>query len=375
MCATLYQKSYVMDNMKNVGILTWHYYPNFGSALQAFALQHTIEALGYKVSIVNYRNPKFGKVNAKKDLVRLCLANTLGRIPHRRFGRFLYAPLRFSHRYHHAGKPATDESALGALAKKFDTLVCGSDQIWAPNVFNPVYFASFADDTTRRISYAASIGLNAIPQTLAPRYRELLHPFSAVSVREEEGKDLLRRECGIDATVVLDPTLLVDAAVYSKMQRRVPGVGRPYLFCYFLNKRHAYRAAVERYAREKGLRIVGISENEADEAWMTRLTGLGADHFIWLVSHAEAVATDSYHGSIFSLIFHKDLWIFQRFAEDSPVCQNSRIRQLQSDFGIGQRMVVPGSELGGRPPIDYAHFEARLKELRASSIRFLKNSL
>lgn len=359
----------------NIGIITWHYYPNFGSALQAYALQHTIENLGHEVSIINYHNPKFGEVNQKRNQLKVLLGNTIGKLPIKRAKRFSFASLVFSSKYHHCGSPTTDSRQLAKLASNYDVIVCGSDQIWAPNVYNPIYFASFAKESIRKISYAASIGLNDIPEELVPKYKEHLSDFYAIGIREQEGKDLLKKKCGIESTVVLDPTLLVDVDTYKGMQREVKGIKQPYLFCYFLNKEHQYKDRVQQYAKENNLTIVGVSDNAQDAEWMTRLTGLGADHFLWLINHAETVMTDSYHGSIYSLLFHKNLWIFQRFAEDNPICQNSRIRQLSNYFYLDNRIISANSTIDDSQPIDFNTFEARLKELKDSSISFLKQAL
>lgn len=151
---------------KKVGVLTWHYYSNFGSALQAFALQNSIKSLGGNISFTNYHYPKFGKVSKIKDTVRLILGNTIGWLPLKIVDRFRYATICFSHKHHHLGQITTDEKLLPELTKNYDVLVCGSDQIWVPNVFNPVYFVAFADKHIRKVSYAASIGLNAIPEDL-----------------------------------------------------------------------------------------------------------------------------------------------------------------------------------------------------------------
>ena len=360
---------------KKVGILTWHYYSNFGSALQAFALQHIIKFLGYSATFVNYHNPKFGKVVIWKDWLRVIIGNTIGRMPFNAFKRLQYAPDCFSFKYHHIGKLVTNESDLKDVAKEYDILVCGSDQIWAPNVFNPVYFAAFANEGVRKVSYAASIGLNNIPKNLIPIYRQLLSDFYAIGIREREGKDLLKAKCNIDSTVVLDPTLMIEVSTYRKMQRKVKGIQKPYLFCYFLNKVHQYKENVQKYALEHNLQIIGVSDKVEDGEWMTRLTGLGADHFLWLVNNAETVMTDSYHGSIFSLLFHKNLWIFKRFEEDNPNCQNSRIRQLRDNFKLEHRIISATSQIDDSISINYKYFESQLKILRVNSFDFLKNAL
>ena len=357
--------------MKKVGIITWHYYGNFGSVLQAYALQEAIREIGCDTEFVNYRNPKFGKPNPAKTAVKLLMHYTLGCL----FPRFRVYPQAFAHKYLRQGKLITDEKLLAPLSRKYSTIVCGSDQIWAPNCYNPVYFAAFAGSRTRKVSYAASIGLNNIPAELVPKYKEHLETFHAVSVRETEGRELLKKACDIDATVVLDPTLLHDAPFYRALEQKVKGISGKYLFCYFLNKEHNYRERVMKYAEERGLQIVGVSDKKEDGAWMKRLTNLNAGHFIWLIHHVETMMTDSYHGTIFSLLFHKEVWTFVRFAEDSPICQNSRIRQLQDYFGENIQVLGQNDEANKDRSIDFSLFESRLKELRLQSISFLKNAL
>ena len=108
---------------------------------------------------------------------------------------------------------------------------------------------------------------------------------------------------------------------------------------------------------------------------MQRVTNIGADQFLWLINNAETIFTDSYHGSIFSLLFHKNLWIFTRFAEDSPICQNSRIRQLQNNFNLGPRIMAAEQAINDSRTIDYNYFEERLATLRKESLLYLKNAL
>ena len=357
--------------VNRVGILTWHYYQNFGSALQCFALQTILESLGLKVKVINYRNPKFGSVDMRKEYFCYILAPILQFFSK----RFMLANLTFRKKYIKETRLVLTNEEICELSKHFDAVVFGSDQIWAPNLLNTVYLGEPIDVTVRKISYAASIGLNAIPDNLIPVYEQLLSDFHAVGIREIEGKELLKSKCCIDSNVVLDPTLMVDVSTYLKMQRRVKGIQTPYLFCYFLNKNHQYRETVQKYASEHNLQIVGVSDKVDDGDWMTRLTGLGADHFLWLINHADTIMTDSYHGSIFSLLFHKNLLIFQRFAEDNPICQNSRIRQLQTYFNLKQRVITTDSLIDGTSPIDYSYFDSKLSDLRVTSLKFLKNAL
>ena len=360
-----------------VGILTWHYYFNFGSSLQAFALQKLIEGLGYDVRIVNYRNPLLGKRIWWKDAARVVLCHTIGLFSLRVRNKYSIPNAeRFQKRYLRQTKRFENPECLPLHIKGYRSLVYGADQIWAPNVYKPIYMGAYVPDGVCKVSYAASVGLNHIPDELADTYAGNLSSFHAIAVREEEGRDLLKSRCNVDAQVVLDPTLMIEVQVYRNMERPldVPITGG-YLFCYFLNKTHQYRERVEEYAKRHGLQIVGCSDKESDAEWMHRLENLGADQFLWLVDNATAVFTDSYHGSIFSLLFHKDLWTLVRFAEDSPICQNSRIRQLQNYFGIGHRIISPTSEMDESQAIDYEFFERQLTKLRLHSLTYLRKAL
>ncbi|MBQ2969062.1 MAG: polysaccharide pyruvyl transferase family protein [Bacteroidaceae bacterium] len=358
-----------------IGILTWHYYPNFGSGLQAFALQKLISDIGYDVKIINYRNPLYGRRVWWKDILKCVLHNTVGLFNNRLYEKTLLGTKRFQNKYLSQTKRIECPENISGIVKDFSCLVYGSDQIWAPNAYNPIYMGRYVPEHLRKVSYAASIGLNDIPSDLVDTYKENLSSYYAVAVREEEGKDLLKKKCDIDATVVLDPTLMVGADVYRKMQRRVKGIKGKFIYCYFLNKEHQYRKKVEEYAHEHNLQIVGSSDKNTDAEWMTKLTNIGADQFLWLVNNAETIFTDSYHGSIFSLLFHKNLWTFVRFEENSPVCQNSRIRQLQNNFNIGHRVISARDTIDDSKSIDFEYFEKRLSELRLESTSYIKASL
>lgn len=356
---------------KKIGILTWHYYSNFGSGLQAYALQELIKDLGYDVKIINYRNPKFGLYSKFNDSIRIILSNILGwKIP-----RFRYAHLRYMHKYLKQTPCVQDEIKLKGIINKFDKVVCGSDQIWAPNVFNSVYMAAQTNDKVEKISYAASIGLRDIPNELLSEYQKYLSRFKAISVREEHGKQLLERKTGLSATVVLDPTLMHSANKYSAMERRVKNIKRPYVFCYFLNKENNYSKQIIEYAREKKLLIYGYSDKISDKQWMNRLECLGADEFLWLVDNASAVFTDSYHATIFSLLFHKKFWTFVRFTINDPINQNSRIEQLINSFDIGNRVLTVKDIIDDSCPYDFEYFEKQVRNLRIKSLNYLKQSL
>lgn len=363
--------------MSKVGIMTWHYYPNFGSALQAYALQTMIRRLGYDVRIINYRNPKFGTPHPAKDRVKCLIGQvceTLGMGVPGSINSFLL----FQDRYMRQTRPLLTMEEYGRAIREYDTVVYGSDQIWAPNVFNPIYMGGGLPGTGRRprrlVSYAASVGLDTIPEDKRAQYRRLLATFHAVSLREDEGSALLKAECGIESSVVADPTLLLSCADYRAISREVQGINTPYIFCYFLNKNHAYADPIKAYARDRGLKVYGVSAMEDDAAWMELLHNVGPCEFISLIDHAAMVFTDSYHGTIFSLLMHKNLRTIERFSAQDPICQNSRLRQLCRYFHMDGLVCHAGDEIVDTG-YDYGVFETELQRLRTLSMEYLKTAL
>ena len=357
---------------KKIGILTWHYYPNFGSALQSFALQTILGGLGHNVSIINYRNPKYSILSRKAVFV-YTVSYYIYRLLGCMFGRYKNLPFFFRKRYLKETKMVIDEVGVRQLSEQYDAIVFGSDQIWAPNVYNPIYQGKYSPNC-KKVAYAASIGLPEIQQDLVEKYKENLSSFSHIGVREEEGQKVLNNQCGINSEVVLDPTLLLSVDRYKAMERKVSNTKEPFAFCYFLNANNQYRQSVEAYAKKHGLRIVGCSARKEDEEWMTIIKDISACEFLWLIHHSNCVFTDSYHGTIFSLLYHKNLRTYMRFSEDDPIAQNSRIRQLDHYFNIAPLIQNPKqdvSEIG----FDFDKFETSLVLLKEKSLTFLTKAL
>ena len=220
------------------------------------------------------------------------------------------------------------------------------------------------------------VGLNEIPIDLVQTYKKLLMRFQSISVREKQGACLLYQTCGIKSEVVLDPTLLVKVENWERIEKKIKRNDR-YIFCYFLNKNHKYKVPVQKYAKKKNIEVIGCSANADDADWMTMLgKEIGPSEFLWLIHHAETVFTDSYHGTIFSLLYHKQFITFERFENTDKICQNSRIYQLDDYFGLSQRIVRIKEDTDiFIDDFDYCLFDQRLNELRNSSMDYLQKAL
>lgn len=339
------------------GILTFHAAHHYGAQLQAYALQQAIGGLGAEAEIVDYVRPDtveakalFRKLRSARDL----LANLHTLLHHgalklraERFEQFVREQMRCSSRRYH------DYPSLLADPPVADVFVCGSDQIWNPQIyreqdFDSAFFAAFAPKT-RRISYAPSFGLPSLPLAHHAALRALLQDFSALSVREQHGETILAEVCGRDAVTVLDPTLLLDAAQWRAIARP-PQMAGPYLLCYFISDPAPYAATVRDIARRLGLPIVSLcGARRTVPGTRQRVLDAGPREFLGLFSQAAHVLTDSFHGTVFSINFGRPFHTFA-FAESGKARVSSRLQSILSILGLTDRMLTSAS---ARPALSH----------------------
>ncbi len=349
---------------KKVGCLTWHDVYNFGSELQAYALQETLNSLGYSSEFISYK-----KESSMFSKMYRCFCELRAVVTPVSKGYHGENFIRFRHKFLKCSKKKYNSKNIVTANMIYSEFICGSDQIWAPNVYDPTYFLSFTDK--KKVSYAASIGLNEIPHELVSQYCKHLSDFHFISVRETEGKELLKKCCNIDSVVMPDPTTLLNCEQWKHISIS-PKTTKPYVFCYFLNKNHGYKDMVMKIAKQ-GIDIVGISASTEDSCWMQTVNNAGPREFLGYIEKADVIFTDSFHGSIFSLIFQKPLWIFERFKTTDPLCQNSRIYQLTRELAITDRILTQDANNG--TPIDYDAVQMKLNEYIVKGRAFLKQSL
>lgn len=356
---------YKNKKVPKVGIITWHYYPNFGSALQAYALQKYINNNGGNATLINYVNGE----RAHLWRIRLLLSYIDKILPHFLTTKLHYKFLAFEATYFKESPQISTRKGIEKIANHFDTFICGSDQIWAPNVFNDIYFLSFVPQNKKRYSYAASIGLSQIPNNLKPTYRKLLSNFDKISVREEQGQDLLKSEFNMDAEVVLDPTLLLTSTEWIRLAK-FPKNREKYILCYFLGKNESHRKLVEELAQQTKLKIICLSRFSIDNRpTFTTDTDAGPQEFIGYINNAEYIVTDSFHGVCFSINLKKNFYVVKRFTEKDPINQNSRIINILNITNLKDRLIdhLPKT----LESIDYDVCERALNKQRKRSHEFL----
>ena len=376
-------------------VMTWHTYDNYGSLLQAYALQRSFEKLGVESYLVDYDPESYNPNNCTrasdwvKTQVRITLKKTLsgakGPLASKvypqwedeerkaAYNRFRSGFLRFT-------KECVNASDLFSLNDEFDIIACGSDQIWAPTRFNPHYYLDFAKDPERTLAYAPSIGLPSIDDgAVRAMVRELAGRIRHLSVREELGAEILESILGTRPAVAVDPTALLTGDEWREAMGLQGQVAEErYALCYFLgNDRRKWESA-SRIAKSHGLVLRGIPVFKQDGTRDTDLCpGVGPREFLELIDGAEAVFTDSFHGTMFSLLFHKEPFVYKRFSDKDRKNQNSRIENILRIANLGTTVLQSADNASVRSfgTIDWDTVDRGISEAREASEAFLSHSV
>ena len=271
--------------------------------------------------------------------------------------------------------------------KDYDTYISGSDQVW--RLYNKEidkgYWLSFVSDASKRISYAASISMNNIPKKNYKEIIDTLSKYSAISVREEEGKKLLeniiKNQKNIEQT--LDPTLLFTANEWSSFCAENPYKNEDYIFAYFLGNKNEDRKSVKSFAKKNNLKIITIpyllgQYRKCDKNFGDiRLFNVDPFFFLSLIKDAKYVMTDSFHGTVYSFLFHKEFYLYKRSSDKDIKSMNSRIYSLLNLFNCKDRIVSPLNEITNETatPIDFKYIDEVLEAQRKKSKNFLSEAL
>lgn len=357
---------------KKVGILTWHYYENVGSNLQAFALMKTIKDMGFEVEFINYQRKELHD-SCIKTFFKTILAKIDSVAPKVLPAKYTFKSFQFQKKHFKTTKICMSEKKLNELNKEFDIFVCGSDQIWSPLVFNRTYFLNFVDNNKYKFSYAPSIGNNYLPDNLKKEYHDLLINFNGISVREEKGRELLE-EIGIEAKVVLDPTFLLKKEEWIEISKQRLEKEN-YLFCYFLGENYIYRQKIQEFAKKNNIKLIIYSAYSLDEKYCDlHINKIGPEEFLSYIRWSEEVFTDSFHGVVFSLKFEKKFNAFYRFKQDDKKNQNSRIINILGSLNLKDR-IIGENQILNEEDIDYNEVNKKLEKLISESKSYLREEL
>ena len=216
-----------------------------------------------------------------------------------------------------------------------DFFICGSDQIWNPTygTTSELAFCSFAPEKT--VCMSPSFGVSKIPEYREKEYSIWLKKIKALSVREIAGQKIIKNLTGRMAEVLLDPTMLVSSKTWENIckepENKLPD---HYIVCYFLGRvDKSYYKKIRDFSKKKALPVVMLFDILTPEYYV-----YDPAEVLYTIKHADYVLTDSFHGSVFSILFHKDFYVFTR--NEGGLNMNSRIETLLEKFDLNDRLFV-----------------------------------
>lgn len=265
---------------------------------------------------------------------------------------------------------------------EYDFFVVGSDQVWntggiqrfdrfRKRKVSDIKFLKFVSPS-KRIAYAASIAQPDIPPALRESFIESVCAMKDVSVREVEGAQLIQKYTGRTVEVVADPTMLLTSVEWEKLERKPIWLDEKdkYLFTYFLGKRIG--DVIQKVASENNLKIINMLDFENFDHYTT-----SPEEWIYLIHHAEFVYTDSFHGTVFSILFKKPFVVCNRIGSGIYSKMTSRIDTLLGKFDLEDRRGTKenGYMIADPLHIQYGDVDAVLAEDRRKADKYLRRAL
>lgn len=373
------------NKIKKVGIITFHGYYNYGNRLQNYALQEILKRYSEEVEtlvIPNISTNSHGMKHYLKKIFSQPLSKTTKAFASKIRGKtknFLNKDIlnarerrfkEFSQNYINE-RQFSSLYEINEISDEFDYVITGSDQVWNP--FTPenekqYYFLQFVEKE-KRIAYAPSFGISEIPEEIRQQYKEWLSSIPYISVREKEGAKIIKQLIGRDVPVLVDPTLLLNKEEWLKISKEHKNKPKSkYLISYFWGKIPKERETlIKRIAKKYNLEIVNIAS-------LTDKRTYTADpsEFIDYINSASLVLTDSYHGSIFSILMETPFFVFERIGGPSMY---SRIRTLLEMTKLKNREEKDIDLNRNLLEMDFSHVQNILNEERKKSFDFLKKAM
>ena len=387
--------------MKKIGLAVVTYKDNFGSALQTYATQKVIQSLGFETSV-------FDITGVQRSIRFRKIKYYLSRILHRDERHYVFDNMSSSSKR----KKASDEysknmsirhsmykefyssnisffpfasnwSELTKQAYECEAVVVGSDQLWgSANIAAGYFTLEFVPDNDKKIAYSTSFGVSVIPKQLHKHTKKFLNRIDFLSIREQTGKKIIQDLTGRDAPVVCDPTMLLTSEQWLEIQKKEPFTDGDYILTYFMGDNPQQREFVKRIKEKTGYKIVGLLHGstfiESDENYCDETPyNVGPGEFLNLIRNAKYVCTDSFHCSVFSILYGTEFFSFPRDNEKSSFSTNDRLHTLLSWTGLQDRMLNGNENIDVvlTMRLDCKAINEALDNNRKQSMDYLMNAL
>lgn len=374
-----------------IGILTLPPHDNYGGILQAYALQTVLEHMGHDVVVFNK------PIKKKKLLFPMSILHYIVRFIKKYVFRkpnvYVFVEKKI-YKYQKVNTLYTNAfvkkylhnvyiDSLEDVKNEYDAIIVGSDQVWRNLYFNVSWETTNSEDAylafTKgwniwRIAYAASFGVDylELDDTDILKCKDAIQKFKAVSVREKTGVDICKKHFNVDAKWVADPTLLLDANDYLTLAKDSNSLftGK-YILKYALDEAEEIYCLAHKLEEQKGIPMKELKTHEKDSlSDIKNCTRRPVEEWLYAFAHADYILTDSFHGTVFSILFHKQFTVIAN--KERGI---TRFTSLLSMFGLEDRLIFSPNEYKQLPDIDYDKVDIRLEQRRSEALDFISKAL
>jgi len=381
-----------------IGVCIKYFHTNYGGMLQAYATVALLEELGIGYELIQYQK-KLTVSEKIKSVPRLlngvllndkyeALIKKIGAKMHPSFAaknkERMQAFQAFDHAHFTKLSPVfVGYAALCQGARRYSAVLTGSDQLWSPAGLPTNYYnLMFVPDDICKVSLASSFGVSKLPWYQRERTKEYLNRISFISMRENRGAEIVEELTGRSVPVLIDPVFSFGKEEWNKLIPEKPVEWDDYIFCYFLGDNKEHRAAARKLAEETGRKIVTLRHLDryvsADETFGDAAPyDVAPDRFLDILRNASAVCTDSFHGTVFSIIYEKQFIVFNRYSADARFSKNSRIDSLCANLDLSDRRYAGTDDIRQKMEsgIDYGRIREKLDIERKEIRRYLATAL
>lgn len=351
--------------MKKIAIITIFDENNYGNRLQNFATQEILKEHGFKVSTL----PNTAYYNNQINLFKYYLKKIINQLSYCFFkkNKRLKNFKAFDKKYIETGKFIHIKNTY-KIVDRYDYFICGSDQIWNPyfSRLSPIDLLTFSPKE-KNIALAASFGVSQLEDQHKKICKDALSNFKAISVRENQAKNIIHDIGFSNCTVLIDPTMMIDYDKWCSIEAKPSYLKKDFLVVYYLGEISETRKTfINKISHDNDLDIIYLCDINFPQYYNS-----GPDEFIYLVHHAKLVITDSFHACVFSILFKTPFYVFER--EDDNVKMNSRIETLLSTFDLKDRLIKSYDSYDLE--VDYSNIDLILNNERNKFNNFLDTSL
>lgn len=301
----------------------------------------------------------------------------LSKVRAEKFDEFSRKQFRLSPKY-------DSKAELGRKCKdNYSSVLVGSDQLWLPgNIAADYYTLNFVPETVNSIAYATSFGQSSLPKDSTKKAEVFLKKIKHIGVREESGQKLVKEIANRDVPVVCDPTLLFTGDEWMAIQQKEPIVKGKYILCYFLGNNPPHREFAKRLKEATGCKIIALTHLDefvkSDEGYADETPyDIDPADFLNLIRNAEYVCTDSFHCSVFSILYNRQFFTFRRYNRNTKQSTNSRLDTLFHMAGITGRLLMGEENIADCLKIetDFESVHKKLEGIRQKSYEYLLTAL